>query len=129
MMRIILDTNFLLIPFQFGVDIFEEIDRIVDFNYSLAVMKKSLDELNKIVTEGKQRDRSAARMAIKLVGIKEIQMVSSDETGYVDNLIVDLAQKNEDVIVATVDKGLKSRVKEAGRRIITMRQKKYLNIE
>jgi len=48
MRKIILDTNFLLIPAQFKVDIFSEIDRICSFTYSLFVLDKSVEELKKI---------------------------------------------------------------------------------
>ena len=43
--KIYLDTNFLLIPAQFKVDIFEEIERLMDKPYDLYVFDKSLKEL------------------------------------------------------------------------------------
>ena len=45
MKKIILDTNFLLIPAQFKVDIFDEIDRIMIEKYQLFVLDKTIDEL------------------------------------------------------------------------------------
>ena len=43
-MKIILDTNFLMIPSMFKVDIFSEIERICDFKYELCIVDKTLDE-------------------------------------------------------------------------------------
>ena len=51
MKTVLLDTNFLLIPAQFKVDIFSEIDRICTFQYEIAVLDKTIDELNKIIKE------------------------------------------------------------------------------
>ena len=66
MAKIILDTNFLMIPAQFNVDIFSEIHRICDFKYELYIIDKTIDELRveatnnakeitRIVDEGSQR--------------------------------------------------------------------------
>ncbi len=48
---IILDTNFLLIPAQFKVDIFSEVERICNFRYQLVIIDKTLEELEDIVSE------------------------------------------------------------------------------
>ena len=46
--RIILDTNFLLIPGQFKVDIFQEIGKIMGESYELCIFQPTIDELTKI---------------------------------------------------------------------------------
>ena len=48
MKTIILDTNFLMIPYKFKVDIFTEVDRLLTEEYSLNILDKTLDELKKI---------------------------------------------------------------------------------
>ena len=48
MIQVILDTNFLLIPSQFGVDVFSEIERLVHERHEVCVLDKSLDELRLI---------------------------------------------------------------------------------
>ena len=53
--KVIIDTNFLLIPGQFMVDIFTEIQRILDFPYELYVVGETITELNRLVTVGKQK--------------------------------------------------------------------------
>ena len=53
MEKILLDTNFLLIPSQFKVDIFSEIKRICNFSYKLYVLDKSVGELNYIIENQK----------------------------------------------------------------------------
>ncbi len=45
---IILDTNFLMIPELYGVDIFDELDRVVDRKYTLIVPEVVIGELENI---------------------------------------------------------------------------------
>ncbi len=114
--KIILDTNFLLVPFQFGVDIFAEIERICQFNYKLYVLERSIDELKKI-------NRPYAKAALDLIRAKRIDKIQTEE-GNVDDLLV-----KEDAIVATQDKELIRRLKKTGKTVIQLRQKKYLIIK
>ena len=124
MKKIILDTNFVLIPAQFNVDIFSEIDRICDFRYSLHVLDKTFDELKNIIEKQRGKHKQAALLALKLLKAKKVKVIKTKEDKNVDELLIDLA-RNEDVIVATQDKLLKKRLKKP---MITLRQKKYLKI-
>lgn len=45
--KVILDTNFLLIPGQFKVNVFAEIERVMDVPYHLCIIDKTVDELKK----------------------------------------------------------------------------------
>lgn len=124
MKKIILDTNFLLIPAQFKVDIFSEIDRICNFNYELSIIDKTVDELKKIIkTAKKGKDKSAAKLALALLKTRKIKKIKTKE-GYVDNLI--LKSINKDYILATQDALLKKKATKKGCRVIFLRLKKYL---
>lgn len=121
MKKIILDTNFLLIPAQFNVDIFDEIDRIMLEKYELFVFDKTIDELNKIIADKKQklRDRKAAKLGLQLLRSKNVKIIKTKKDLLVDDLIAGL----KGYIVATQDIGLKKRLKG---QIITLRAKKQL---
>jgi len=121
---IILDTNFLLIPAQFNVDIFSEIERICDFPYQLCIIDKTLSELDSIIENQRQKYKNAAKLALKLLKSKAVKIIKTKKDKYVDDLIFNLAE-NTEIIVATQDKELKKRLKKP---IITLRQKKYLKI-
>ncbi len=125
MKKIILDTNFLMIPFQFKVDIFSEISRLCHFNYKLCVYKSSVNELNEIIKTQSQKHRKAAEFALKLIKLKKIEIIDSDEK-YVDSLI--LENVDEDTIVATQDGKLKKELFEKNVPVIILRQKKYLQL-
>tara|TARA_B100002003_G_C14026839_1_gene495062 strand:- start:54 stop:434 length:381 start_codon:yes stop_codon:yes gene_type:complete len=123
MEKIILDTNFLLIPTQFNVDIFSEIDRICTFKYKLYIVDKTIDELKKIIEEQKGKHKFAAKIALQLVKKKGIGIIKTKK-GYVDDLILDLLDENH--ILATQDVLLKKRAVKKGIRTISMRSRKYL---
>jgi len=133
---IVLDTNFLLIPGQFKVDIFRELERIIDAPYRLVVLDATIDELKELRDKkgAKGRDKDAAKLALRLVQAKtetqNINIVTSAEP-YVDRAILKMAQedqKDKKLVVATQDQELKRLLKKAGTKTITLRQKKYLII-
>jgi|TARA_Y100000310_G_C20679693_1_gene815169 rRNA-processing protein FCF1 len=125
MEKIILDTNFLLIPFQFRVDIFSEIDRIIHSNYSLFVLDKTKDELNHIIERQKGKHKDAAKFALQILEAKEIGVLKTKDQGLVDDIIIELGKK-EKYIIATQDKDLKRELINQGNRVIVLRQKKTL---
>ncbi len=124
---IILDTNFLMIPCQFGVDIFSEVDRICDFEYELAVLDKTVGELNKIISEQRGNKISAARMALELLKRKDLKIIRTPFPKPADDLLVEEAEKG--AIVATQDSALKKRIKGKKGRIIFLRNKKFLQLD
>jgi len=125
MRKILLDTNFLLAVHQFKVDIFSEIYKEMRFKYKLFVLDRSIEELKKIVENQKGKSKEAAKIALKLVIIKDVEVVKTINDESVDDAIVKLAEK-ESFIVATQDKELKKRLKEKKVAIIILRQKKKI---
>jgi|TARA_B100001964_G_C14254832_1_gene611826 hypothetical protein len=116
-----------MICFQFKVDIFTQIDKISAFNYRLFVLDKSIDELKKIVEEQKGKHKDAAKIALKLIAIKNIGIIKTKSNEKTDDIILDIASK-EDFIVATQDKDLKRRLINQSVSIIVLKQKKTLVI-
>lgn len=128
MKKVILDTNFLLIPGEFKIDIFTEIRCLVDFSYKFFIIDKTIDELNKIIEDEKSKvkDRENAKIALELIKLKEIGKIKSDKR-YVDDAIV--KKSDEDTVVATSDKELKRRLKKKGIKIIFLKKKQFLALE
>lgn len=137
---IILDTNFLLIPAKFRVDVFSELEKIVNFKYRLVILDKSLKELENIILKAKKgrkgADRDAARLALSLIkakqASKQLEIMPSDaiqQRDSVDDIIVGLAENDKSLLVATQDKELKRRLKKEGISVIVLKQKKQLVIE
>jgi rRNA-processing protein FCF1 len=125
--KVILDTNFLLIPGQFMVDIFTEVEKVMQEPFQLCIIDKSLRELNQLAVTGKQKDRFAARLALALIIQKNLKRLHSfGSKKSVDDIILKKADSN--TYVATQDKALRQALKEKKVRIIGLRQKKYLEI-
>ena len=125
MKKILLDTNFLLIPYQFKVDIFTQIDRISMFQYKLYILDRTLEELTNIVKRQKGRNKDAAKIALKLVVIKNVNVIKTNSNKNTDDVILDIASK-EGYIVATQDKDLKRELINHNVSVIVLRQKKIL---
>jgi rRNA-processing protein FCF1 len=123
MRKILLDTNFLLIPIQFKVDIFSEIDRICLFRYKLYVVDKTIDELKSIILKQKGKSKAAAKVGLQLAKRKGLRVLETKD-GRVDDLILELMDK--DWILASQDEELRKLAGKKGAGLLTLRAKKYL---
>jgi len=122
MKRVILDTNFLTIPYQFGIDIFEEIDRVVEDNYELTTLDCVVEELKKL-EKSRGKSATAARVALILIKEKNIKVIKTGKKN-VDIKIYRMADKN--TIVATNDRELKRRLKNKNVKVLYLRSKKHI---
>ena len=123
--KILLDTNFILIPAKFRVDIYAEIGRIMDTPYEIYVLDKSLDELESIIETQKGKEKAAARLGKAILKAKKPKTLKTTSKDYVDNIILGL----DGYIVATLDHDLRAKLKKRGVRTIVLRQKRYLVLD
>jgi len=138
MCTVIIDTNMLLVPGQFKVDIFTELDRIMDEPYEITILEGSLQELEKIKKTGSGADKQAAKLGHMLLehqkkresaassNCKGLKILHSSKEKTVDDAIVEIAE--DDTLVATNDSGLKRRLLEKGVRVIYLKQQQHLAI-
>jgi len=117
-MKVLLDTNFLLVPHQFGVDIFEFLSL-----YDIATLDLCVKELKKLGRKN-SKDSAAARIGLKLIKDRNVEIIKSKEKK-ADLAILKYALK-EKCTVATNDKKLIKDLKRYGIKIIRLRQNKYL---
>lgn len=115
-MKILIDTNMLLVPHQFGVDIFEFLRE-----YEMITLSSCIGELKKL-SRKRGDDGLAARVGLKLVK-ENVNIIKTKEKGDKSILIYALREK---CAVATNDKELIKALKSKGIRIIRLKQKKYL---
>jgi len=127
MKTVILDTNFLLIPAQFKVDIFEEIERIMTTKYKIKIIDKTIGELKNIIEKQSLKHKSAARIALQLVKKYKMPEIKTDLSANVDRLIIETVNK-ESFIVATQDKELKRHLKSKKIPLIILRKKQFLEL-
>ncbi len=124
MKTIILDTNFLMIPYKYHIDIFSEIERLVPETHKIATLSSVVKELDSIVNRSGGSERIAARIALKLIEKKGVGIIECK--GKVDSSIINFALNNKYAVVCTNDKELKEKLKESGISIIFMRGKSRL---
>jgi uncharacterized protein len=120
-LKIIIDTNGFMIPFQFGVDIFEELRRL-GFN-EFFVPEAVILEIEKLIKRGKGSDRTAAKVARLMMD--RCERIAG--TGHADDVILRLAKEMETAVL-TNDIRLKRRLAEAGVQTVSLRQKNKLDI-
>ena len=119
--KVIIDTNGLMIPGQFGIDIFSELQQLGFFSY--IVPSASVKELEKIASTGRSKDRAAAKIALSLLD----RCTIIDKNGYADNVIIDLAV-GMDAAVLTNDTELKKRLCSKGVTNVYLRDRTRLSI-
>ncbi len=119
--KVILDTNALMTPEQFGVDIFSELQRL-GFVECL-VPAPVLRELKLLTTRAdKGLDKTAARVGLGLAEqCKVIDMTVKDADRAIEELAV-----LENASVFTNDRVLKKRLFSKGITVIYLRQGRYL---
>lgn len=127
MQKVIIDTNFFLMPLRFGIDIFEQIQHKVGQEAIFFIMQGSMSELKKLLEAPKEADRKAARFGLKLLKAKGLKTLAHPLDLDVDSAIVDLA--GNDYIVATQDMELRKKLKQRGVKVIYLRQKKYISMD
>ena len=115
-----------MIPWQFHVDIFSELDRICNFNYRLCIFEESISELRSIIEAAKGSDKKAAQVALKLISLKNINIIKSEKKE-VDLLILENSSKYD--YVATQDMPLKRELAKKGVSLIALRSKKHLILD
>lgn len=126
--KVILDTNFLLIPGKFGVDIFTQIKEVVNERHQICIFEDTKKELQKIIHKNNSKDSFNAKLGFVMAEQKNLKTLRSSKS-HVDDAILSYATKNKDkTIVATHDKDLIKQLKKIPVKIINLKQKKYLII-
>jgi len=124
MKQVILDTDFLIHCASHMIDYAEELKRILDFGFQIRIIDKTMDELNNIIKTQSGKAKSDAKLAKAILENKQIQFIKTKKDRIVDDLILDIADKN--TIVATTDAELKRRLKGKGVSVVVIRQKSHL---
>jgi rRNA-processing protein FCF1 len=120
-MKAILDTNALMVPEQFGVEIFAELQRLGYVEW--LVPTSVLAELRSLAVRAKKgKDKVAARVGL---GLAARCQVAEDAGKDADCAIENLALAGG-AAVFTNDRALKKRLFSKGITVIYLRQRRYL---
>lgn len=123
MKNVLLDTSFLIECAKHKIDIKKELTRILDENFKVAVLDKIHDELENIRARG-GKDAAAAKLANTILIAQKFVVYPSGRR-HMDTQLLKKA-KEENVLVATMDKELKRKLKKKGHDVVIVRGKKKL---
>lgn len=126
--KIVLDTNFLTIPAEFGVDIFTDVERVIERSVTFIVLQPVITEIeNRLARPHNKTEERKFRIAKSLLSRCKIVNIPSND-GAVDDLLVDYALTNS-AVIATCDRELKKKAKDNGIPVLYLRGKKYIVLE
>ena len=127
MRKVIFDTNFLFVPLQFKVDIFDELEALIG-KFEPIILSTTIEELKKIAREKSEKNRRNALAALELAKKCKILKVERGSDESYDDVILRIAKEGK-YMVATNDSELRRRLRKAGITTIFLRQKAYLQID
>jgi rRNA-processing protein FCF1 len=127
-LKVVLDANFLFVPIQFRLDIFEEIAILLNQSFDPILLSSTRRELQGLVESDSPKERKEALFALKLAEKCHIIPVEKSVGETFDDVIVRVAAELKSP-VATNDRELRRRVRTLGLPVIFLRQKRRLILE
>ncbi len=123
--EVVIDTNFFMVPFQFNVDIIDELEKALP-SYKLTTPIFVINELKGLKRNNKGKIRLNADLALKLANSSNIEIkdISLENNETVDDALLRVSE-----VLATNDIELKKRARKKGISVAYLRQKKYIAID
>lgn len=126
--KVVLDTNFLFVPSQFNLDIFEELAKLLNQRFEPILLSSTQKELQGLAQSDSQKIRKQAELGLRLAERCVSVSVEKGLTETYDDVVVRVASEWNSP-VATNDRELKRRLRALGVPVIFMRQKRCLILE
>jgi rRNA-processing protein FCF1 len=126
---VVVDANFLTVPYQFSVDVFSESKMVLEQRVDFVILRSVLEEINKLAETARGSDKRAFRIALELAeNCKIVDVLEPfSEMAVDDQLIEHTAQVGG--VLATNDKELRARARVRGIPVLLLRGKKRLVLE
>ena len=123
--EVVIDTNFFMVPFQFNVDVIDELEKLLP-SYKLTTPQFVINELKGLKHNKNNTIRLNASLALKLAKSSNIEIkdISLNEGETVDDALLRVSE-----VLDTNDIDLKKRAKNKGISVVYLRQKKYISID
>ena len=127
-LKVILDSNFLFVPTQFKIDVFEGLMNLLNQRFEPVLLSSTFQELRSMAEKGAPSRRKQASLALELA--KKCCLI---------NIEKGLGETNDDVIlriaalwkspVATNDRELRKKLRNRDIPVIFLRGKSRLELE
>jgi rRNA-processing protein FCF1 len=127
-LKVILDSNALFVPFQFKIDIFQELQTLLSVKFEPVLLLPIRKELETIAEKGSLKMRKWTSYALKLTEKCVFLEIKEKIEESPDDAIVEAARK-WDCPVFTNDRKLRKRLRNINVPVIYVRQKSRLEID
>ncbi|MFW9925478.1 MAG: PIN domain-containing protein [Candidatus Thorarchaeota archaeon] len=128
-LHVIIDTNFLTVPVQFGVDVFAEAERVLERNLEFILLDSIIEEIKSKIQRANRTEARMFRVALDLANQCSIVSVdASMKVNPVDDQLVEFTKSVRGVL-ATNDKELREKAIAQGVPVLRLRGKKYLELD
>lgn len=108
MKQVILDTNFILSCIRNKIDFFEDIKLM---GFQIIIPEQVVKEIERISKSKKKLQfREDAKLALKILEKNKFKEIKLPER-QVDKGLIKLAEKDKNIIIATLDRELKKKIK------------------
>lgn len=128
-LQVILDTNFLTVPVQFGVDVFDEAERVLERSVEFVLLQSVIDEIKSKIERARKTESRMFNVALDLS--KRCRVVTVDQPLRdlkVDDQLLEHATSVGGVL-ATNDRELRDKALERGIPVLMLRGKKHLELQ
>ena len=126
--KVILDSNFLFIPSQFQIDIFEGLMTLLNQKFEPILLSPTHKELQRIAERGSPKMRRRALFALRLAEKCHIVEVEQGFKETHDDVITRVAAEWR-CPVATNDRVLRKRLRDKNVPVIYLRKRSRLEME
>ena len=126
--KVILDSNFLFIPSQFQIDIFEGLMALLNQKFEPIILSPTHKELQRIAESGPPKMRRQALFALRLAEKCRVVEVEQGFRETPDDVIARVAAEWR-CPVATNDRALRKRLRDNNVPIVYLRQRARLEME
>ena len=128
-LKVIVDSNALFAPSQFKIDVFGELERLLNRRFELILLSSVKHELEMLAGRGSPKTRKMAGYALKLAEkCRYIKVDSDDVEETVDDVILKVASEWK-APVFTNDAELRRKLRDISVPVIYLRQKSRLEID
>ena len=127
-LKVILDSNALLVPLQFKIDVFSDLERLLNRSFEVILLSSVKRELEALARKGSPKMRKNASYALKLAKKCRYVEVDFPASELTDDVIVKLAEEWKSPVF-TNDRKLKQRLRDISVPVIYVRQKSRLEID
>ena len=126
--KVIFDSNFLFVPSQFQLDIFEELTNLLNQRFDPILLSPTQKELQRLARVGSPKTRKQVSLALELAEKCHVVHIEKGLKETHDDVIVRVAAEWKGP-VATNDRELRKRLRNLGVPVIFLRQRHRLELE